>query len=162
MKNDVPKTNRAIYVRKLKELIESIDENVDDTNKVRDISKYANRLHHVVAYLHTGLYVGIYEVGSDSDFTVVHELLGRMTESEAKTKLNTIDNNGHNREVREVSEEEWKLYSILQRLSDFKEHCDDIKDFVEIPKDLNVYLENQINSLCKKLGLHSTYNTIIK
>ena len=152
---------RSYYVSKIKELVESIDDTIDDASIVSQLEQHVKSLRRSIEFRHSGIYILIYDVGPDDNFARYYEPVGLMTEHEALEKLKSRDSNGYYERVREISKEEWDDFIHLRDLTDIATHIDRLKRYNDFSQAVRDDISLKISNLRKKLGLTYGWEIVV-
>lgn len=156
--------DRPYYINKIKEIVSSINDDIDDSGKVYELERCVKGLRRFIEWRHFGIYIAIYDVGPDDKHRFIrnYKLLGSMTETEALKRLSEIDEaNKYYKHIREVTGEEWDDFLHLKYLTDISNRFDFIKKYNDIPENVVNDVLVKIEALREKLGLQYRWEYVI-
>lgn len=154
--------DRPYYVNKIKEIVSTLNDDIDDSGEIYDLEQYAKSLRKFIEWRHSGIYIAIYDVGPEDDFTRCYKPLGSMTEAEALKQLNELNGpHGYYGRIREVTKEEWDDFYHLKYLTDISNRLDWIKRYDDIPETIENDISNKIKALREKLGLQYRWEHVV-
>ena len=159
------KDYRSYYIGKIKELVTSFDDSVDDSSRVSELEEYVKYLRKAIEQHHSGHYIAIYDVGPDDDFNRCYKMLGYMTEAEALGQLNKIVDefgNGYYGQIREVTEKEWDDFYHLKYLTDISDRLEWLERYNDVSETVANDISAKIKELRKQLGLQNRWEYVVE
>lgn len=155
--------DRPYYVGEIKKIVDTLDNEIDDSALIDQLEEYARCLRKFIEWRHSGLYIGVYEVGPDDNFTRCYKPLGTMTTAEASKRLDEIEEaNGYYYRLREVTKEEWDDFIHLRYLTEIFERSEWLqRKYNDIPQNIIDDISSKISALREKLGLKYRWETVV-